>query len=61
MKEAYSVREFCQAHGISRALFYKLEAAGRGPRVMKIGRRTLISKVAAEEWRSHIETDRLTS
>ena len=50
-----SVREFCGQHGISRAAFYVLLANGGGPRVMKVGRRTLISAEAAAEWRKNME------
>ncbi len=53
--ESYSVADFCHAHGISRALFYKLLREGHGPRVMKVGRRTLISREAAEQWRRRME------
>ncbi len=52
----YSVSDFCRAHGISRALLYKLLGDGRGPRIMKVGRRTLTSQEAAEEWRRRMET-----
>lgn len=57
---ALSVAEFCKAHGISRALFYKLVRKGRGPVLMKAGRRTLISKEAADEWRREAETKRVS-
>ena len=50
-----SVEEFCTAHKISRATFYKLLAIGKGPRIMKIGTRTLISDEAAAEWRREME------
>ena len=53
--QAFSVREFCGQHGISRAAFYVLLANGDGPRVMKVGRRTLISAEAAAEWRKNME------
>jgi excisionase family DNA binding protein len=56
MNHAYSVKEFCRQHGISRGLFYMLLRSGRGPRVMKIGRRTLIAAEAAAEWRQRMET-----
>ncbi len=55
MKPIYSVTEFCREHGISRGLFYQLLKEGRGPRVIKAGRRTLISREAAEEWRRRME------
>lgn len=54
--EALTVDEFCAKHGgISKALFYKLVRAGSGPRIMKLGRRTLISRDAAAEWRKEME------
>jgi len=44
---AFTVPEFCDAHRISRALFYIMLRDGRGPRLIKAGRRTLISAEAA--------------
>ena len=55
MKSTYSVLDFCREHGISRGLFYSLLREGRGPRIIKAGRRTLISQEAAEEWRRRME------
>lgn len=51
----YDVDTFCNTHGISRALFYKLVKENRGPRLMKVGRRTLISFEAALAWRREME------
>ncbi len=51
IKHAHSIREFCAQHGISRSLLYKLLQDGNGPRVMKAGKRTLITNEAAEQWR----------
>jgi predicted DNA-binding transcriptional regulator AlpA len=48
---ALSIPEFCEAHGISEGLFYKLKKQGAGPREMKIGTRTLITFESAAEWR----------
>ena len=48
---ALSVPEFCRAHGISEAFFYKLKRRGEGPREMKVGARTLITFESAAEWR----------
>lgn len=53
-----SVYEFCKQSGISRALFYKLVREGKGPRIMKVGRRTLVSCQAAEEWQHTMEVPR---
>lgn len=52
---AYDIPGFCQAHHISRAFLYKLWKEGRGPRIIKIGRRTLISREAAAEWLRSLE------
>lgn len=51
-----TIAEFCAAHGgISRAFFYNLGNTGRGPRMMKIGRRSLITAESAAEWRERNE------
>jgi predicted DNA-binding transcriptional regulator AlpA len=52
---ALSIPEFCEAHGISEGLFYKLKKQGEGPREMKVGTRTLITFEAAAEWRGERE------
>jgi len=54
--QAYSVPGFCQAVGISKSLFYKLCQEGRGPKTLKVGRRTLVSKAAATEWITALES-----
>jgi predicted DNA-binding transcriptional regulator AlpA len=51
-----SIADFCAAYAISRAMLYKMFADGRGPRVMRVGSRRLISVEAAEEWRRKMET-----
>jgi hypothetical protein len=52
---AYNVDEFCKAHRISRAMYYKLNDQGLAPRVMRVGTRALISKEAAADWRRERE------
>jgi predicted DNA-binding transcriptional regulator AlpA len=54
-KDAYSILEFCQRHGISRSALYNSIRGDAGPRLMKVGARTLISKEAAAEWRRNCE------
>lgn len=51
----YSVNSFCAAHDITKVTFYGLLKKGIGPRIMKVGTRTLISLEAAAEWRRHME------
>jgi hypothetical protein len=52
---AHTVDEFCRSHRISRGTFYNELKAGRGPRIMKVGSRTLVSEEAGAEWRRRIE------
>lgn len=54
---AYTVQQFCIDHHISRRHFYELVKAGRGPRVFRPGRRTLISAEAAADWRRQLERE----
>jgi excisionase family DNA binding protein len=53
----YTVRQFCAAHEISRATFYRLLKAGRGPRITKIGDAMRISVEAAKEWLAQTEQE----
>jgi predicted DNA-binding transcriptional regulator AlpA len=55
-QQLMSIKQFCAAHSISRSFFYKLSQLGRGPRLSKIGARTLISAEAAAEWRQKLAT-----
>jgi hypothetical protein len=49
---AYSIPDFCRLHGgMSEAFFHKLVCDGDGPRLMKVGARTMVSAEAAAEWR----------
>lgn len=59
LKGAYSVTEFCAIFGGSctRPHFYQLLKNGKGPRIFKIGRRTLISHDAATEWVRRMEAE----
>ena len=52
---ALSIPEFCEAHGISQAFFFKLKKQGKGPREMKVGARKLVTLESAAEWRRERE------
>ncbi|MCG2632851.1 hypothetical protein L6654_40390 [Bradyrhizobium sp. WYCCWR 13023] len=52
---AYSIRQFCQAHGISVDTYFRMQRAAFGPATMKVGGRTLISVEAAAAWRRERE------
>jgi predicted DNA-binding transcriptional regulator AlpA len=54
-KQSFSIQHFCITHGISRATFYNLIKKHLAPRLMKVGKRTLISAEATAEWRARME------
>jgi hypothetical protein len=54
-RAVYTIAEFCLAHQISQAMYFKEKAAGRGPLEMKVGARRYISFEAAAAWRSERE------
>jgi len=49
--EADALSEFCGRHQISTAMYFKIARKDLGPRGMRVGRRTLICREAAEQWR----------
>jgi predicted DNA-binding transcriptional regulator AlpA len=52
---AFDIDEFCQRNHISRGTFYNLRKQGNGPRVMKVGGRTIITPEAEDDWRRNME------
>jgi hypothetical protein len=59
IEQLTSVKQFCASHRISRSFFYKLVGDGRGPRITRIGTRTLISAEAAAAWRGQMQSPAL--
>ena len=59
-RQAYDIRTFAKAYGISRSQVY-LEIKSRRLAIFKVGRRTLISRDAAEAWRRKLEEERAQS
>ena len=55
--DIYDVKSFCKANNFSRTFFYKLLKEGRGPKTIKIGHRTMITREAAETWRARLDAD----
>ena len=54
--QSLTIFDFCAENGgISKSFFHKLVNEGKGPRLMKVGRRTLITPEAAAEWRAKME------
>ncbi|MCK1343893.1 hypothetical protein IVB52_10195 [Bradyrhizobium sp. CW11] len=50
-RAAFTIKEFCEAHRLSEAMYYKLRNAGLGPREMRAGRRVTVSLEAAIDGR----------
>jgi hypothetical protein len=55
---AYSIAEFAWLHGISVDHYFRMARLGQGPRVMKVGHRSLISRESAADWRREREEPR---
>jgi hypothetical protein len=54
IEQAMTIDEFCSARRISKSFFYKLRAAGKGPRLLKLGTVSRITAEAAAEFdRAH--------
>lgn len=53
----YTIPQFLGSHNVSRTHFYALVKEGKGPRLMKVGRRTLVSAEAAADWRKRMEME----
>ena len=54
-RDAFTISEFCRRHGFSVSHYFNLASEGRGPRVMRAGKRVLISREAAADWRRSLE------
>ena len=52
---AMSIEQFCKAHNISEEMFYKIGRQGKGPRLMRVGTRKLVSMESAAGWRRDCE------
>jgi hypothetical protein len=49
--DAFSIRDFCERHGISQSFYHKLRNQGLGPRTLRLGSRVLITREDARRWR----------
>jgi hypothetical protein len=50
-QSAFTVAEFCRRNSISKSMFYKMCAAGLGPRLMEVGAHSRISAEAEAAWK----------
>ena len=54
---SFTVDEWCKRRKVCRATFYNLQKARKGPKIMKVGSRTLVSAEADDEWRREREAE----
>jgi len=54
-KQAYSIDEFCQAHGFGRSTYYKLKHDGLAPAEIRVGNKPLITVESAAIWREQMQ------
>ena len=54
----FTIEEFCEAHRISRGMFYLLLKRGEGPVVTYVGKKPTITAENATAWRSRLPTAR---
>lgn len=50
VERASTVKQFCDDFGICKSTFYAMQAAGTGPRTIRIGRAVRITHQARSEW-----------
>ena len=55
--EACTIAQFCALYGISPSYYWKLQALGMGPRVLKLGGRRFITRQAANDWLQAMEVE----
>jgi hypothetical protein len=56
-RAAFSIPEWAERNRVSVSLYHKLQKEGLGPRVMRVGKRTLISAEADAQWRRDREAE----
>lgn len=56
-RATYTLAQFMDGHNVSRTHFYRLQKAGLAPRLMRVGRRVLVSAEAAADWRKRMEAE----
>lgn len=56
-KRALTYSDFCAEYSLSMSFLYELLAAGKGPKVMRVGGKRLISVESAEAWQRQAEDE----
>jgi predicted DNA-binding transcriptional regulator AlpA len=53
-----TIEQWCDAHSLSRAFFYKLEKQGKAPKTFNVGRLRRVSDEADRDWVRELEAER---
>lgn len=54
MEASYTIPQFCDAYHFSRVHYYTLKQQGLTPKELRLGRRVVITRRAAEEWEDRV-------
>jgi len=56
VEASYTIPQFCDAYHFSRVHYYTLKQQGLTPRELRLGRRVVITRRAAEEWEDRMSS-----
>ena len=51
---SYTIPQWCGAYHVSRSYYYTLKEQGMAPQEIKLGRKVIITRRAAEKWEEHM-------
>ena len=54
MNASYTIPQFCDAYHFSRVHYYSLKKQGMAPAEIRVGRRVIITRRAAEQWEDRL-------
>jgi predicted DNA-binding transcriptional regulator AlpA len=57
MEASYTIPQFCAAYHISRVHYYTLKAQNQTPQEIRLGRRVIITRRAAEAWEEKMQRE----
>lgn len=52
----YTISEFCEINRITKPFFHKMKKNGSSPKIIRLGKKVLISGKSIIEWREKMET-----
>jgi hypothetical protein len=53
----FTINEWCRRHKVCRSTYYKMQRENRGPKIIKIGSQTRITRKADEAWSRRMERE----